>query len=328
MTPTQLFEAAAEGNLDFIRKHKEHYRDKNERGWTVLHFAARYGQLEVATFLSSQAGCDILAVNNEGKTAADVAEFWGHDKVSKVLKPPTPSVSNTQILEKDTSDSNNTLVSNFSQNITNFFAGSFLNRLSRYRNDYSILQRLAHSPQSKFILFSKLNPLFDKSNDNSVYLASYSEVASLVDMIYGENKNIEKAVSKDEPILVFLGVDERNAKGEEGVAYWALDVTPRGKCQESLEDLTKEFESRGLDFAPTLPKAFKIDMRLASVLAQARAMVDWNKRNAFCPGCGRVTASAEGGHKRVCPVPKEDESCISHNGGVHNFTYPRTGRLI
>ncbi|KAI9028334.1 hypothetical protein CLU79DRAFT_696797 [Phycomyces nitens] len=326
MSVNKFFEAAAEGDMDFLKKHTEYYREKNERGWTGLHFAARYGQLEAATFLSSQTGCDILAANNEGKTAADVAEFWGYDKVAKALRPTTTHVSDEQEL-KEASHSN-TLAPSFPQNINNFFTGSFLNRFSIYRSDYPVLQRFAQSPRSKFVLFSKLNPLFDKANGNIVYLASYSEVASRVDMLYGDDKKTEELVSGDKPIMVFLGVDEREAKGEDGIAYWALDVTPQGKYQESLKELVKGFEDRKLDFSPTLPMAFKVDMDMAAILGQGRAMLDWNARNAFCPGCGRLTMSTEGGHKRICPVPTGNMSCISHKGGVHNFTYPRTGKPI
>jgi NAD+ diphosphatase len=40
-----------------------------------------------------------------------------------------------------------------------------------------------------------------------------------------------------------------------------------------------------------------------ALLAYARAMVYWHRRHRFCGDCGSPTASAEGGHLRVCTNP-------------------------
>jgi NAD+ diphosphatase len=98
----------------------------------------------------------------------------------------------------------------------------------------------------------------------------------------------------NQPPLVFLGVDERSAPEEAkslpltkpdenstlashspyGVPYWALDVT-------TLKDLRDKFEK-------TEDKYEFVDMRAgmasipgeeASIAAEGRALVDWNKRN-------------------------------------------------
>lgn len=112
----------------------------------------------------------------------------------------------------------------------------------------------------------------------------------------------------------------------------------------------QELDGRNIRFYDTRPKAFMLDEPAAAIFAQARAMgkwifsnfavvisifsdrqdsVDWNYRNRFCPACGRRTVSVEAGHKRICPPqpgpPEEAVPCISAKG-VHNFTYPRTGR--
>lgn len=117
---TTIFEAAAEGNLDYLKKNTKLVNDKNERGWTPLHFAARFGQLEVAKLLKDNKA-DLSIVNGEGKTAAQVASFWGNDEIAKLLTvaaAPVPT-SSTHGLASG---------SPFPDNYTAVFAGNPLNR--------------------------------------------------------------------------------------------------------------------------------------------------------------------------------------------------------
>ena len=64
------------------------------------------------------------------------------------------------------------------------------------------------------------------------------------------------------------------------------------------------------DTAPTIPgnaqfeevrsAAMIVPHEQASILAQARALVDWNKRHQFCSTCGYQTRPKEGGYARYC----------------------------
>ncbi|KAI7869151.1 NUDIX hydrolase domain-like protein [Spinellus fusiger] len=327
MTSTSTFEAAAAGDLHYLKTHKHTLGNKNERGWTSLHFAARYGQLEAAQFIASQANCDLSAINNEGKTASDVAEFWGYDKVAKLLKVKS-DVPELQA-SSSTGHHDTSMSFHYPTNTKNYFAGSPLNRLSWYRSDKPLLRRLARSQHSKFILFSESNPLFSVKN-RELHMATYEEIASFIEIADSE-KDTEETESlrfKDELLLVFLGIDKREGKGEEGIIYWACNITPRGKYADICTKIIQDYEKNDMKFMPALSNSLSLDQETASIFAQARSLVDWNTRNAFCAGCGRLTRSVEGGHKRTCPAPVGDISCISHQGGVHNFTYPRTDPVI
>lgn len=66
MSSTTIFEAAAEGDIAYLQAHTSEISTKNDRGWTPLHFAARYGQLEVVKYLKEQ-NVPTDAVNSEGK---------------------------------------------------------------------------------------------------------------------------------------------------------------------------------------------------------------------------------------------------------------------
>jgi ankyrin repeat protein len=54
MSSTSVFEAAAAGDIDYLKSHNSELSTKNDRGWTPLHFAARYGQLDAVTYLVEQ----------------------------------------------------------------------------------------------------------------------------------------------------------------------------------------------------------------------------------------------------------------------------------
>lgn len=115
---SDIFEAAATGDLKFLEKNVKLFNEKNERGWTPLHFAARFGHLEVAKFLKEHK-VDLTHINNEGKTAGQVAEFWGYDEIAKLISPPTIDTSNTITR------------SPFPDNYQSIFAGNPLNRQVR-----------------------------------------------------------------------------------------------------------------------------------------------------------------------------------------------------
>ncbi|KAI9313651.1 hypothetical protein BX666DRAFT_721946 [Dichotomocladium elegans] len=257
MNSRNVFEAAAAGDTEYLKQHLQSLKEKNERGWTVLHFAARYGQRDAVELLLSN-GVDRNTLNEDGKTAAQVAQSWGYEDIAKLLRAPsdieTPSIAEP---------------SGFPSNQTNFFAGSALNRYGWVRNDVAMLRKLLTSPSAKYILLSKLDPLFDAEG---LFLANYEDVASIVEGCLLESREKTPAAAEDERVLVFLGIDERDGQGIHGMPYWALDVTPRGRQKDTIEQLVKGFEARGLEFAPALPRAFTLDRGTASVLAQARAM--------------------------------------------------------
>ncbi|BGP28532.1 NADH pyrophosphatase [Rhodotorula toruloides] len=154
----------------------------------------------------------------------------------------------------------------------------------------------------------------------------------------------------DQPALVFLGVDERSApesakslpvsKPDEhstlethspyGEPYWALDVS-------ALPDLKEKIlhENEGAKFMELRSGAQTMPTQEASIAAEARALVDWNTRNKFCPACARPIRSVWAGWKRSC-IPGEPSAdgvdgqataCISRKG-VHNFSYPRTDPVV
>lgn len=167
------------------------------------------------------------------------------------------------------------------------------------------------------------------------------------------------------PLLVFLGVDERPppsqsdgggaGAGAGAAATNAVEadektqrslpdagIQPRGEpyfvidCAQHKELADKAMELHGGEkesmFIDLRAEVLCLDFESTGVVAEARALVDWNKRNRFCPGCGNATASVWGGWKRAC-LPDQPSSgsdrppCVSKKG-VHNFAYPRTDPVV
>ena len=144
------------------------------------------------------------------------------------------------------------------------------------------------------------------------------------------------------PLLIFLGIDERGSgqgdalpkAGDTGFnpagdPYFVVDTT------NHPELAAKAKEAHGGDehamFIDLRAELLSVDFESTGVMAEARALVDWNKRNKFCPGCGNATGSVWAGWKRAC-LPDQIHSterppCISKKG-VHNFAYPRTDPVV
>lgn len=115
---SNAFEAAASGDLEYLKNNLKNINDKNERGWTPLHFSARFGQQEIAQFLKEN-NVKLSETNSEGKTASELAAFWGNEVIAKLLQ----AESSTASLFTDTHVS--------------VFAGNPLNRQVKYHKQNS-----------------------------------------------------------------------------------------------------------------------------------------------------------------------------------------------
>lgn len=210
------------------------------------------------------------------------------------------------------------------EEVTNYFAGSSVNRLSFLRNDHNFLNEAICHPTTAFLLLKDLDPL---AKDNALVFISYADVQEIIGRPYSssEEKMIQSFVpsSKQPPALIFLGVDESEEglhyKKYQGRAYFALDNDLSEASSKALTDRQKE---QGRDF-----RKVRVDLSLepsdAAILAQARSLVDWNTRNRFCSGCGKATLSLNAGAKRHCA----NANCVTQNG-LHNQAFPRTDPTV
>jgi len=243
-----------------------------------------------------------------------------------------------------------TLGRKYGKEVTNYFSGSPLNRVSFLRGDHKFLSAAVKHPSTSFLLFRNLSPL---SHDSTrLCHVSYKDVQPLIGDDPFVQPDEELIASYDStvtvPNLVFLGLNEQNKSGfvwslYHGSPYFALDVTCKGSLSEAAMKLIQQYEDQGLYFLEgrthmTLPASE------AAIYAQARALLDWNARNPFCAACGHSTLSVNGGTKRVCPPrdmasskggascngsspPIERPPCNTRTG-ISNLSFPRTDPTV
>ena len=150
----------------------------------------------------------------------------------------------------------------------NTFAAGPLDRAGPRRTDAAWLARALEDPAARAVVGTAAGVLVD---DDRPALVPAARAAG--------------TPGAGEP--VFLGIDG-------GAPVFAFDLERAGDA--ALDGLAAGARIAGLrDVAPQLTPAD------AGLLAYAAAELNWQRRHRFCANCGNPTASAEGGHLRVCP---------------------------
>ncbi|KAI6037569.1 NUDIX hydrolase domain-like protein [Pisolithus marmoratus] len=247
-------------------------------------------------------------------------------------------------------------------------SGSPLNRLSWLRPSQSFLNAVITSPATRWVLFNDGLPLIAThviSQKRTLALLPTDDVRSLlgIEPYFGQGQFEGEASHSDAPVLeaarlhgarvVFLGLKEADpltsaalpssdfkdpqatVANMEGTPFFTIDVAD---LEDSLV-MSAVQTSRRVDSYITLnfmdPKTAmtSLDVFTAAVFAEARSMIDWNRRNKFCPACGSPTFSLWAGWKLSCTslLPWASNTgrkpCPSGRG-TQNFCYPRTDPVV
>ncbi|KAJ0068168.1 hypothetical protein NL108_017173 [Boleophthalmus pectinirostris] len=135
-------------------------------GWTALMHAARNGDHGLARALLLR-GCDRSPVNRSSQTAFDIAKFWGHTHICRLLLRPDPGldpgpglVSGPDSGPGPVSDLDlRTVVSPEQSRHEMFFSAEPLDRLSAKRPDQDWIRTKQRDPRTVYLLFHRLSPL-------------------------------------------------------------------------------------------------------------------------------------------------------------------------
>jgi NAD+ diphosphatase len=143
----------------------------------------------------------------------------------------------------------------FGKEIANYFSGSPLNRVSFLRGDHGFISSAFVHSSTKFLVVNDLAPMA-KDPAHLAY-ASYNDIKGLTgdnpfekseeDMIKEYNSSITL------PLVLFLGLDERNKDGfthgiYSGRPYFAVDISPKGTVKEKAEGVIDAMKARGVMF--------------------------------------------------------------------------------
>ncbi|WVO14472.1 hypothetical protein L204_102107 [Cryptococcus depauperatus] len=227
-------------------------------------------------------------------------------------------------------------------NIVNFYAGQPpLNRVAFQRHCPEKVNAHLKHQSTRFIVFKDFEPLVHQEDTSKPLYLDRTHVNQLIGEGFGSapaGSSLE-AIKVNEstrlsslPALVFLGIDDRensisNASpavdhlNPQGAAYFAVDATGTEFKEDAL----------GGQWGNARLSGGAMEAWDAGLFSQARALIDWNGRNKFCPACGSPTYSLWAGWKRNCTTALHSvegkKPCFSLKG-LHNFAYPRTDPVI
>ncbi|XP_006887607.1 PREDICTED: nucleoside diphosphate-linked moiety X motif 13 isoform X1 [Elephantulus edwardii] len=142
-----------------------------------------------------------------------------------------------------------------------------------------------------FYLFHNLAPLLQKLEHQHQYLAprhSFLELEKLLGKLGQDTQKIEDSV-----LIGCSGEHE---------AWFALDLglNNPSSTNDSLQKLEMETELKG-SFVELRKALLQLDVKDASLLSMAQALLRWHDTHQFCSRSGQPTKKNMAGSKRVCP---------------------------
>ena len=156
-------------------------------------------------------------------------------------------------------------------NISHVYSGNPLNRGERERRDEEWISRMVQEPSTRFLLMKDLNVLVSNGSQGSLAWLSRAEVMPLE--------------VKTPPLLLGL---------QDGTAHFVVDVA-------GYEPSAAGDNGASHEFVDVRTATELISDSESGIAAQARAQVDWHRRNGFCSTCGHETVIKRGGQVRHCP---------------------------
>ena len=173
----------------------------------------------------------------------------------------------------------------------NVFSGVPLDRVDHLRTDAAWIEAKLQDPASRFV------PVW---NQQSIVFDGAEPRAALND-----RQSIDELLDANAP-LALLGV----APDEDGIAHFAVDFSHLPE-----ETLTARYAGGALmDLRDSVQL---VPAHEASILAYARGLMYWHRKNGFCAACGHKSEARRAGHERACTNP----AC----GAVH---FPRTDSAV
>lgn len=153
------------------------------------------------------------------------------------------------------------------------FVAQALNRAHNRRKSEAWIRERLRDPGSRFLPMWKTRMLFTGGDAPQPVLLSRNEIEQYI---------------ADPEEYYFLGE-------EDGCGYFTAEI--RGYVE-----LPSDLAAFGVfrDLRPVAPLLSKND---GALLAYAKTLVYWHKRNRFCGSCGRPTRVGEGGQVRSCTGP-------------------------
>lgn len=173
-------------------------------------------------------------------------------------------------------------------------AALLLDRESQRRSDGGHLERLAAAAEARFLVLVDEKPVIASNADRTETTIRWFTPAEL------------KSLGLDSLPTIFLGVDRQSRAGRFALALAAEEAARNSGLQDALSPAV---DLRTLAMQGIMPP------EEVSLVGEAKALIAWHDANGFCGRCGDVTASADGGWKRICR-------------GCGQITFPRLDPVV
>ncbi len=154
---------------------------------------------------------------------------------------------------------------------SHIYSGNPLDRGDQQRRDQKWITDMAGDPTSKFLPMQDLTVPVSRASQDSLGWLSVSQMREL-----GINHS-----------ALFLGLLN-------GEACFVVDISGQ---EQAIRKLSEGGSYRYVDARTVTELLSGTD---SGIVAQARAQVDWHKRNGFCSTCGHKTVVRRGGQVRQC----------------------------
>lgn len=162
----------------------------------------------------------------------------------------------------------------FSRSSLNFFVSRSVDRMTTRRPDVEWIRERFRDQRTRIVPVWRSRNLLIGEDALKPVLLSVADLA-------------------DEPALeesaVLLGQ-------REDTVYFAVELPAES------EDAPQRY-GRGADFRELREAGPLLGSEDGALLAYARGIIHWHRRNRYCGDCGSPTESADGGHSRVCASP-------------------------
>ncbi len=157
------------------------------------------------------------------------------------------------------------------------FSGNPLDRASELRTDPKWLDERLQDPASRFLVLNDLDALVKAGNpDDPQSPGGLAWATSGV-----------RDLERESTGAVLLGL-------RDGVAHFAVDISGTEKPLSALG------VEGAAEFGDVRSLAARLPGEEASIIAQARALLDWHAHHVFCSNCGEKTRPVQGGSVRLC----------------------------
>jgi NADH pyrophosphatase NudC (nudix superfamily) len=151
--------------------------------------------------------------------------------------------------------------------------------------------------QPLLLLSSSSSSLLLPNNNNGNNNSITNGKRGTMRVLWQQKDAISEYIIENKTTVILLGKDESSEK-----YCFAFNVLSQDMSQQLLDSIRRQLPpgDNCIEFVNLREAALLLPSEDAAILAQAKALLEWNHNQMYCGTCGSPTVSKNGGLKRVC----------------------------